>query len=84
MMQVAIAVAAGLAIVSAYVFSPTPDPLAPAVAPVRSTDFEIAGDGVNAPLPSSQSTPGAGFGTPVAGASPMPSAKAFTHTMFGN
>ena len=83
MMQVAIAVAAGLAIVSAFVRTPSPSLLTTPVAAV-STTYEVAGDGVNAPLPSSQAPPTAGFGTPVVGASPMPSAKGYTHNMFGN
>ncbi len=83
MLQVAIAAAAGLLLVGSFALGPhngstllTPSPKSSG--PV----LEVAGDGVNVALPSSQATMQSGFGTPIAGASPMPSAKAFTHTMF--
>lgn len=83
-MQTAIAVAAGLVLVAAFAARPSGAPslfsLAPSGAP--QPRFDVAGDGVEVGLPSAQAPPGTTFGTPLAGASPMPSATKFTHNMF--
>lgn len=81
MMQTAIAVAAGMLLLGCFVQRP-PSPAA-LRDPVRgTTSFEVASDGINAPLPSATASPASVFGTPLEGASPMPSAKSFTHTMY--
>lgn len=82
MLQVAVGVAAGM-MLAAFVSGCGGD--APSViksAPATQSPFEIAPDGVDVKLPSSQASPAAGYGTPLAGASPMPSVKKYTHTMF--
>lgn len=82
MMQVAIAVAAGL-LLAGFVGGcggASPSLLKPSPAP--PSKFEVAGDGVDAPLPSAQAPPGSSYGTPIAMAGPMPSATKFTHNMF--
>ncbi|KAK9827163.1 hypothetical protein WJX74_008867 [Apatococcus lobatus] len=83
-MQTAIAVAAALVLVGSFALAPADKPslfsIASAAGPAPK--YEVAGDGVDVALPSSQVPPGSTFGTPIAGASPMPSAKKFTHNMF--
>ena len=82
-MQVAIAVAAGVLLFGCIGMAaqdgPSAVPSKPGPALAR---LDIASDGVDVVLPSSQLTPSATFGTQVSGASPMPSATKYTHTMF--
>ena len=83
-MQSAIAVAAGLVLVAWFAMRPatTPSLFSLATSTAPRPRFDVAGDGVEVGLPSAQAPPGSTFGTPIAGASPMPSAKKFTHNMF--
>lgn len=82
MLQVAVSVCASLVLVglltqtmaTATTTAIKPEP------PARM--FDLAPDGVNMQLPSASAVPKSTFGTPLAGASGMPSAASYTHTMF--
>lgn len=83
MLQVAVSVFASLVLVGLLTHSMNGDDIRVVKTPPPSTSiYEVAGDGVNVQLPSSGATPKSTFGTPIAGASKMPSATSYTHTMF--
>ena len=83
MMQVAIGVAAGVMLAAFLSGCSSDSPsLLTKSSPSPKLPFEVAGDGVDVQLPSSQAAPPLGFGTPIAGAGPMPSARKYTHNMF--
>lgn len=85
MLQVAVSVLAGVMLMTGLMCSMQDSKAAIVpVQPMLGSPFGIATSSTLVQLPSSSASPTSSFGTPVAGASPMPSAAAYTHTMFDN